>query len=289
MIELELDFSEEDVEFANKKELMSLIKKVKLKIQDLKSSFKYGNAIKNGVPVAIAGKPNSGKSSLLNLLLNEEKAIVSNIPGTTRDAIEDTIILDGIKFRFVDTAGLRNTDDEIESKGIEITKSKISKASVLIYLFDINDSTESEIINDLKEFSRDDLLIILVRNKIDLKNESSSDVKSILEKCDDKINEILEISAIQKKYLDVIKNKLLELNKVSKNEDTIVTNLRHFNSLSNAESALIEIEKGINKGLSGDLLSIDLRKAIDSIGEITGQITNDEILGNIFSNFCIGK
>ena len=289
MIELELDFSEEDVEFANKKELMSLIEKVKLKIQDLKSSFKYGNAIKNGVPVAIAGKPNSGKSSLLNLLLNEEKAIVSNIPGTTRDAIEDTIILDGIKFRFVDTAGLRNTDDEIESKGIEITKAKISKASVLIYLFDINDSTESEIINDLKEFRRDDLSIMLVRNKIDLKNESSTELKTILEKCDDKVNEILEISAIQKKYLELIKNKLLELNKISKNEDTIVTNLRHFNSLSNAEFALLEIEKGINEGLSGDLLSIDLRKAIDSIGEITGQITNDEMLGNIFSNFCIGK
>ena len=289
MIELELDFSEEDVEFANKKELMSLIEKVKLKIQDLKSSFKYGNAIKNGVPVAIAGKPNSGKSSLLNLLLNEEKAIVSNIPGTTRDAIEDTIILDGIKFRFVDTAGLRNTDDEIESKGIEITKAKISKASVLIYLFDINDTTESEIINDLKEFRRDDLSIMLVRNKIDLKNESSTELKPLLEKCDDKVNEILEISAIQKKYLELIKNKLLELNKISKNEDTIVTNLRHFNSLSNAESALLEIEKGINEGLSGDLLSIDLRKAIDSIGEITGQITNDEMLGNIFSNFCIGK
>ena len=289
MIELELDFSEEDVEFANKKELMSLIEKVMLKIQDLKSSFKYGNAIKNGVPVAIAGKPNSGKSSLLNLLLNEEKAIVSNIPGTTRDAIEDTIILDGIKFRFVDTAGLRNTDEEIESKGIEITKAKISKASVLIYLFDINDSTESEIINDLKEFRRDDLSIMLVRNKIDLKNESSTELKTILEKCDDKVNEILEISAIQKKYLELIKNKLLELNKISKNEDTIVTNLRHFNSLSNAESALLEIEKGINEGLSGDLLSIDPRKAIDSIGEITGQITNDEMLGNIFSNFCIGK
>ena len=289
MIELELDFSEEDVEFANKKELMSLIEKVMLKIQDLKSSFKYGNAIKNGVPVAIAGKPNSGKSSLLNLLLNEEKAIVSNIPGTTRDAIEDTIILDGIKFRFVDTAGLRNTDDEIESKGIEITKAKISKASVLIYLFDINDSTEAEIINDIKEFRRDDLSIMLVRNKIDLKNESSTELKTILEKCDDKVNEILEISAIQKKYLELIKNKLLELNKISKNEDTIVTNLRHFNSLSNAEFALLEIEKGINEGLSGDLLSIDLRKAIDSIGEITGQITNDEMLGNIFSNFCIGK
>ena len=289
MIELELDFSEEDVEFANKNELMSLIEKVKSKIQDLKSSFKYGHAIKNGIPVAIAGKPNSGKSSLLNLLLNEEKAIVSNIPGTTRDAIEDTIILDGLKFRFVDTAGLRKTDDEIESKGIEITKTKISKASILIYLFDINDTTESEIINDLTEFNRQDLSVILVRNKIDLKNKSSIELESVLQKCDDKVSGFLEISAIQKDYLDKIKDKLLELNEVSKNDDTIVTNLRHYNSLSNAESALLEIEKGINKGLSGDLLSIDLRKAIESIGEITGQITNDEMLGNIFSNFCIGK
>ena len=289
MIELELDFSEEDVEFANKKELVSLIERVKLKIQDLKNSFKYGNAIKNGVPVAIAGKPNSGKSSLLNLLLNEDKAIVSDIPGTTRDAIEDTLILDGIKFRFVDTAGLRNTDDEIEAKGIEITKSKISKASVLIYLFDINNSSESEILEDLTEFNRDDLSIILVRNKIDLKNESTLNVESILKKCDSKIKEVLEISAIQKKYVDVIKEKLLDINKLLKSEQTIVTNLRHFDSLSNAESSLFEIEKGIQNGLSGDLLSIDLRSAIESIGEITGQITNDEMLGNIFSNFCIGK
>ena len=289
MIELELDFSEEDVEFANKKELVSLIERVKLKIQDLKNSFKYGNAIKNGVPVAIAGKPNSGKSSLLNLLLNEDKAIVSDIPGTTRDAIEDTLILDGIKFRFVDTAGLRNTDDEIEAKGIEITKSKISKASVLIYLFDINSSSESEILEDLSEFNRDDLSIILVRNKIDLKNESTIKVESILKKCDSKIKEVLEISAIQKKYVDVIKEKLLDINKLLKSEQTIVTNLRHFDSLSNAESSLLEIEKGIQNGLSGDLLSIDLRSAIESIGEITGQITNDEMLGNIFSNFCIGK
>ena len=289
MIELELDFSEEDVEFANKKELVALIERVKLKIQDLKNSFKYGNAIKNGVPVAIAGKPNSGKSSLLNLLLNEDKAIVSDIPGTTRDAIEDTLILDGIKFRFVDTAGLRNTDDEIEAKGIEITKSKISKASVLIYLFDINNSSESEILEDLSEFNRDDLSIILVRNKIDLKNESTIKIESILKKCDSKIKEILEISAIQKKYVDVIKEKLLDINKLLKSEQTIITNLRHFDSLSNAEFSLVEIEKGIQNGLSGDLLSIDLRSAIESIGEITGQITNDEMLGNIFSNFCIGK
>ena len=290
MIELELDFSEEDVEFANKADLIKLIERVKSKIVDLKNSFKHGNAIKNGVPVAIAGKPNSGKSSLLNLLLNEEKAIVSNIPGTTRDAIEDTIIIEGIKYRFVDTAGLRKTDDEIESKGIEITKSKISLASVLIYLFDINDSSEQEIIADLSEFYREDLSIILVRNKVDLKNESSIKIESLLEKCEAYgINNILEISAIQKKYLDIIKNKLIKINSVLVSGDTVVTNLRHFNSLADAESSLTEIENGIQNGVSGDLLSIDLRNAIESIGEITGQITNDEMLGNIFSNFCIGK
>ena len=290
MIELELDFSEEDVEFANKNDLLELIDRVKTKVAELKDSFKHGNAIKNGIPVAIAGKPNSGKSSLLNLLLNEEKAIVSNIAGTTRDAIEDTIIIDGIKYRFVDTAGLRKTDDEIESKGIEITKSKISKASVLIYLFDINDITKDEIINDLSEFNRDDLTILLVRNKIDLKNKSDIKMEPLLKSCKDfEINEILEISAIQKDYLKPLKAKLLSVNKASENNGTIVTNLRHYNSLNEAESSLIDIKKGIENGITGDLLSIDLRKAIDSIGEITGQITNDEMLGNIFSNFCIGK
>ena len=290
MIELELDFSEEDVEFANKNDLLELIDRVKTKVSELKDSFKHGNAIKNGIPVAIAGKPNSGKSSLLNLLLNEEKAIVSNIAGTTRDAIEDTIIIDGIKYRFVDTAGLRKTDDEIESKGIEITKSKISKASVLIYLFDINDITKDEIMNDLSEFNRDDLTILLVRNKIDLKNQSDIKMESLLKSCKNfHINEILEISAIQKDYLKPLKAKLLSVNKASENNGTIVTNLRHYNSLNEAELSLIDIKKGIENGVTGDLLSIDLRKAIDSIGEITGQITNDEMLGNIFSNFCIGK
>ena len=290
MIELELDFSEEDVEFANKNDLLELIDKVNTKVAELKDSFKHGNAIKNGIPVAIAGKPNSGKSSLLNLLLNEEKAIVSNIAGTTRDAIEDTIIIDGIKYRFVDTAGLRKTDDEIESKGIEITKSKISKASVLIYLFDINDITNDEIVNDLFEFNRDDLTILLVRNKIDLKNQSDIKMESLLKSCKNfHINEILEISAIQKDYLKPLKAKLLSVNKASENNGTIVTNLRHYNSLNEAELSLIDIKKGIENGVTGDLLSIDLRKAIDSIGEITGQITNDEMLGNIFSNFCIGK
>ena len=177
MIELELDFSEEDVSFANKSELTNLVNKVELKLTSLKESFKVGNAIKNGVPVAIVGKPNAGKSSLLNSLLNEEKAIVSNIPGTTRDAIEDTTYIDGIKYRFIDTAGLRETKDEIESKGIEIAKSKVSKASVLIYMFDILDTTVEEILKDLNELYSNDLNVILVRNKIDLKKNIDIDIK----------------------------------------------------------------------------------------------------------------
>ena len=291
MIELELDFSEEDVEFANKSELEKLIKKVKEKVENLKESFKYGNAIKNGVPVAIAGKPNSGKSSLLNTLLNEQKAIVSDIPGTTRDAIEDVIIVDGIKYRFIDTAGLRKTKDIIESKGIEITKSKISEASVLLYLFDINDTNEEEIINDLKEFDRQDLKIILIRNKVDLKNNSEIDLEKLLKKSSEfGIKEIIEISALEKKSVVTLINKLSKIFQLIQNSsDTVVTNMRHYESLSQALISLCEVEKGLENDISGDLLSIDLRKAIDSIGEMTGQITNDELLGNIFSNFCIGK
>ena len=261
------------------------------KVKNLKESFKYGNAIKNGVPVAIAGKPNSGKSSLLNTLLNEQKAIVSDIPGTTRDAIEDVIIIDGIKYRFIDTAGLRKTKDIIESKGIEITKSKILEASVLLYLFDINEAKESEIVNDLKEFNRQDLKILLIRNKVDLENNSTIDLESLLKKSSDfGITEIVEISALEKKSVEsLIKNLSNSFQFIENSGDTVVTNMRHYEFLSQALISLGEVEKGLENDISGDLLSIDLRKAIDSIGEITGQITNDEMLGNIFSNFCIGK
>ena len=287
MIELELDFSEEDVEFANKNDLLELIDRVKTKVSELKDSFKHGNAIKNGIPVAIAGKPNSGKSSLLNLLLNEEKAIVSNIAGTTRDAIEDTIIIDGIKYRFVDTAGLRKTDDEIESKGIEITKSKISKASVLIYLFDINDITKDEIINDLSEFNRDDLTILLVRNKIDLKSKTKINIDSFKKY---KITSLLEISAIDKESVSIVRDNLSnEFGSDSSNSDVVVTNLRHYNALSDSITSIEKVREAIENEVPGDLLSIDLRNVIDSVGEITGEISNDEMLGNIFSNFCIGK
>ena len=287
MIELELDFSEEDVSFANKKDLIKLVDNVEKKLILLKDSFKFGNAIKNGVPVSIAGKPNAGKSSLLNSLLNEEKAIVSNIPGTTRDAIEDTVFIDGIKFRFIDTAGLRETTDEIEIKGIEITKSKIFKSSVLIYLFDINDTNESEILKDLEEFCKDDLKIILVRNKIDLNAKYKINIERFKKY---NITSLLEISAIDKESVSIVREKLSnEFSNESSNSGVVVTNLRHFNSLSESITSIKKVREAIVNEVPGDLLSIDLKNVIESVGEITGEISNDEMLGNIFSNFCIGK
>ena len=287
MIELELDFSEEDVSFANKKDLIKLVDNVEKKLILLKDSFKFGNAIKNGVPVSIAGKPNAGKSSLLNSLLNEEKAIVSNIPGTTRDAIEDTVFINGIKFRFIDTAGLRETTDEIEIKGIEITKSKILKSSVLIYLFDINDTNESEILKDLEEFCKDDLKIILVRNKIDLNAKYKINIERFKKY---NITSLLEISAIDKESVSIVREKLSnEFSSESSNTGEVVTNLRHFNALSESITSIKKVRKAIDNEVPGDLLSIDLKNVIYSVGEITGEISNDEMLGNIFSNFCIGK
>ena len=287
MIELELDFSEEDVSFANKKDLIKLVDNVEKKLILLKDSFKFGNAIKNGVPVSIAGKPNAGKSSLLNSLLNEEKAIVSNIPGTTRDAIEDTVFINGIKFRFIDTAGLRETTDEIEIKGIEITKSKILKSSVLIYLFDINDTNESEILKDLEEFCKDDLKIILVRNKIDLNAKYKINIERFKKY---NITSLLEISAIDKESVSIVREKLSnEFSSESSNTAVVVTNLRHFNALSESISSIKKVREAIENEVPGDLLSIDLKNVIYSVGEITGEISNDEMLGNIFSNFCIGK
>ena len=287
MIELELDFSEEDVSFANKKDLIKLVDNVEKKLILLKDSFKFGNAIKNGVPVSIAGKPNAGKSSLLNSLLNEEKAIVSNIPGTTRDAIEDTVFINGIKFRFIDTAGLRETTDEIEIKGIEITKSKILKSSVLIYLFDINDTNESEILKDLEEFCKDDLKIILVRNKIDLNAKYKINIERFKKY---NITSLLEISAIDKESVSIVRDKLSnEFSSESSNSGVVVTNLRHFNALSESITSIKKVREAIENEVPGDLLSIDLKNVIYSVGEITGEISNDEMLGNIFSNFCIGK
>ena len=284
MIELELDFSQEDVEFAERSEFKKLTVKIQTELEKLIDSFKSGNVLKNGISVAIAGKPNAGKSSLLNTLLNEDKAIVSDIPGTTRDSIEDSLVIDGINFRFTDTAGLRETEDIIESKGIEKTKEKINNARILIYLFDSNDTTFNEINSDMKSFKREDLSVLLVRNKVDLKNTNQILINE-LEKF-----EIIEISANNAESVNLLKKRLInEINILNPYTDTVISNSRHYEALMNALKAIEEVNIGLKNDISGDLLSVDIRKSIEHLAEITGEITNDDVLGNIFANFCIGK
>jgi tRNA modification GTPase len=284
MIELELDFSQEDVEFAERSEFKKLTIKIQSELEKLIDSFKSGNVLKNGISVAIAGKPNAGKSSLLNTLLNEDKAIVSDIPGTTRDSIEDSLVIDGINFRFTDTAGLRETKDVIESKGIEKTKEKINSARILIYLFDSNDTSFKEINSDLKSFKREDLSVLLVRNKVDLKNTNQNLINQ-LEKF-----EIIEISANNIDSVSSLKKRLVnEINILNPYTDTVISNSRHYEALMKALKAIKEVNIGLKSDISGDLLSVDIRKSIEHLAEITGEITNDDVLGNIFANFCIGK
>ena len=284
MIELELDFSQEDVEFAERSEFKKLTVRIQNELEKLIDSFKSGNVLKNGISVAIAGKPNAGKSSLLNTLLNEDKAIVSDIPGTTRDSIEDSLVIDGINFRFTDTAGLRETKDIIESKGIEKTKEKINNARVLIYLFDSNNTTFSEISSDLKSFKRKDLSVLLVRNKIDIKNTNQKLITE-LEKF-----ELIEISANNSESVSLLKKRLVnEINILNPYTDTVISNSRHYEALLKALKAIEEVNIGLKNDISGDLLSVDIRKSIEHLAEITGEITNDDVLGNIFANFCIGK
>ena len=284
MIELELDFSQEDVEFAERSEFKKLTVRIQNELEKLIDSFKSGNVLKNGISVAIAGKPNAGKSSLLNTLLNEDKAIVSDIPGTTRDSIEDSLVIDGINFRFTDTAGLRETKDIIESKGIEKTKEKINNARILIYLFDSNDINISEISSDLKSFKREDLSVLLVRNKIDIKNTNQKLITE-LEKF-----ELIEISANNTKSVSLLKKRLVnEINILNPYTDTVISNSRHYEALIKALKTIEEVNIGLKSDISGDLLSVDIRKSIEHLAEITGEITNDDVLGNIFENFCIGK
>ncbi|MBT3754210.1 MAG: tRNA uridine-5-carboxymethylaminomethyl(34) synthesis GTPase MnmE, partial [Flavobacteriaceae bacterium] len=287
MIELELDFSQEDVEFVERDEFKKLTNKIKLELNTLINSFQSGNVLKNGVSVAIAGKPNAGKSSLLNTLLNDEKAIVSDIPGTTRDSIEDSLIIQGINFRFTDTAGLRETTDFIESKGIEKTINKIKNAKILLYLFDTNDTNVNEIKSSINNFKRDDLSIILVRNKIDLINQNSKlldDIKSISK------SQLLEIEATDAKSVESLKIRLInEVELLNPYTDIIISNSRHYEALIKALRAIEEVNEGLVDNVSGDLLSVDIRRSIDHLSEITGEITNDDVLGNIFANFCIGK
>ena len=292
LIELELDFSEEDVEFVDRKDLKDLLNTLESKLSKLIESFTYGNVIKEGVTVTIAGKPNAGKSSLLNALVNEDKAIVSDIPGTTRDAIEDVTVINGIKFRFIDTAGIRETSDKIESIGVERAKGKINKSRVLIYLFDRSDMIENELINEVESYKREDLNIFIVENKIDLLNNLNTDTYK------DNINELikskkinfLQISALNQTNIEVLKDAISKDLNLSSENSIIITNSRHLEALKNSLNAINFVKKGLEDGISGDLLSIDLNDAIINISIITGKIDIDhDILGSIFSKFCIGK
>ena len=293
LITLELDFSEEDVAFADRSALTLLLDELQEKIKSLLDSFQYGSVIKKGVPVAIAGKPNAGKSSLLNALLNEERAIVSTIPGTTRDTIEDTLTIDGVQYRFIDTAGLRETDDQIEAVGVAKAKEKVNQSKVLIYLFDQNDTEENEIINAIDNFYREDLIIIVVENKIDLATKTdhlafSQKLKKHLSAKN--IAALTRISTFDKDSVNQLKSVLSDqVEKIGSGGDVVVSNGRHYDSLQNALKAVLNIKKGLENELSGDLLSVDINEALGYLGEISGEITNDELLGNIFSKFCIGK
>jgi tRNA modification GTPase len=285
LIELELDFGEEDVEFADRKVLQDLIDKLKSQLNDLIQSFAYGNAIKNGVPVAIVGKPNAGKSTLLNALLNEERALVSDIPGTTRDTIEEMIQIQGIVFRFIDTAGLRETDDIVENLGIERTKEKITQSQIVIHLYDIKEGEEAQ--TTLQELIKMDKSIIHLANKIDTISES----QRILNNTENEKVKRLSISAKSQMNLEDLKQTLFEIIEKDKpNTDVYISNARHLDALNRALEALLQLENGLTQGMTGDLLSYHLRDALRFIGEITGVIDVDkDILGTIFGKFCIGK
>ena len=289
LIELELDFSEEDVEFADRTEFKALIARIQLVLKRLIDSFSVGNVIKNGIPVAIVGEPNVGKSTLLNALLNEERAIVSDIAGTTRDAIEDEIIIDGVVFRFIDTAGIRETKDVVENIGIQKTFEKIGQAQVVIYLFDLssNKYQVSSIKTELESIKNQHPLkqLIIIGNKADRISEEK------LANFQAEIPELIAISAKQKTGIETLTNQLTTLINTGalQNNETIVTNSRHYDALIKALKEINKVDEGTQLGISSDLLAIDIREALYFFGLITGEVSNDELLGNIFANFCIGK
>ncbi|MDF2439015.1 MAG: mnmE [Bacteroidota bacterium] len=287
LIELELDFAEEDVEFADRSDLKNLVSSIQRIVQRLIDSFEVGNVIKNGIPVVIVGKPNAGKSTLLNALLEEERAIVSDIPGTTRDVIEDEINIDGVQFRFIDTAGIRETNDIIESIGVEKTYEQIKLSSIAIYLFDAHEITASElklIVDDITPHLHNSQLV-LVANKID-KEDIEYTKKEF-----SAFPEMLFISAKERTGIEDFKKHMVALfDKRTVNvTETIVTNARHVEALRHTNSALIKVLEGLNMNVSGDFLAMDIRQALHYLGTITGEISSDDLLANIFSRFCIGK
>lgn len=287
LIELELDFSTEDVEFADRKELDGLLNRLKMVLRKLVDSFALGNVLKNGIPVAIVGEPNVGKSTLLNALLNEERAIVSDIAGTTRDTIEDELVIDGMSFRFIDTAGIRETKDTIESIGIEKTFEKINQAKVVLYLFDAS-TADSKMVHaemlKLEEHTNGKQLIA-VANKVDKGGLAT------IESSFGDLPNILFISAKHKNNVERLKELLTKKVKqgLLNNDDVIISNSRHFEALSLALEHVVHVQDGLGIGVSGDLLAMDIRQSLHHLGEVTGEITTDDLLDSIFRDFCIGK
>ena len=278
LIELELDFSEEDVEFADRTHLESLVNEIIAYVGKLVDSFSTGNAIKNGIQTVIAGRPNAGKSTLLNGLLNEERAIVSDIPGTTRDTIEELTHINGMAFRLIDTAGIRAASDTIEQLGIKRTMEKINQSSLFVYVYDVNETSAETVKADLAEIGAEVPTLVLA-NKVDISKTQAP------------TSDALPISAIDKQDIETVK---AELYKLGVNEEvnlnqTIVSNARHYEALSHALSDLNQVQEGLKSLISGDFLAMDIRSALRHLGSITGDITTDELLGNIFGRFCIGK
>jgi tRNA modification GTPase len=284
LIELELDFSQEDVEFADRTQLFALIHETQTTVAALLSSFSLGNVIKNGVSVAIVGKPNAGKSTLLNALLKENRAIVSEIAGTTRDTIEEVLNIDGILFRLIDTAGIRESRDVIEIIGVEKSLEKMKSADLVLYLFDVDELSASELEAALLLVQEHNRQVLAVGNKVD-----KLGVELVRQKFAG--DDVLYISAKEGYNMEVLKSRLTDkvLQGVVQTENTVVTNARHFEALQQVAAALNEILNGMNSRVPGDLLSLDIRRCLHYLGEITGEITNEDRLDYIFSKFCIGK
>lgn len=284
LIELELDFAEEDVEFANRDQLKSLIHEITKIVGRLIQSFELGNAIKNGVNTVIAGRPNAGKSTLLNALLNEERAIVSHIPGTTRDTIEEVLNIQGINFRLIDTAGIREATDAIEQIGVQRTMEKISQSALLVYVFDAAEITIEELNKDIESLQKPGVTMLVVANKADLLNPEQLSALPHTDRA-------IIISAKQKRHIDELKHKIYSsaVKDQLSGDETLVTNIRHLEALQKTEEALVRVLGGIDGSITSDFLSMDIKQALHYLGEIVGVVTTDDLLENIFSKFCIGK